>query len=104
MTKYIKVTGVGGTTDTVIPCNNLSKIAVDTVAPLEEVGVIYSDTDIDAFAVTVQTSTTTSEKLVEQANFIADKIVEALQLPYDKSMLEVRADEFPSPLTAILIS
>ena len=104
MTKYIKVTGIGGTTDTVIPCNGFATMSIDTVPSLTAVDLKYSDTDADAFAVVVQTSTTTSAILVKQANFLVDKIVEALQLPYDKPMLEVPADAFPSPVTSISIT
>jgi hypothetical protein len=104
MTKYIKVTGVGGTTNTVIPCNDFAKMSIDTVAPLTAVDLKYFDTDLDAHAIILQTSPTTTEKLVEQANFLADKIVEALQLPYEKPMLEVPADGFPSPITSITIT
>lgn len=103
MTKYIKITGVGGTTNTVIPCNQVFKIVIDTTGALTAVDVKYFDTDGDAFAVVLQTLSTTSEKLAEQANFLADKIVEALQLPYEKPMLEIPADGFPSPLTSITI-
>ncbi len=104
MTKYIKVTGVDGTTDTIIPCNNLAKISIDTVVPLTAVDVKYFDTDADAHAIILQTDATTTEKLAEQATFLADKIVEALQLPYDKPMLEVPANGFPSPLNSITIT
>lgn len=104
MTKYIKVTGVNGTTSTVIPCNDFAKMTVDTVAPLTAVDLKYFDTDLDAHAIILQTAATTTDALVEQANFIADKIVEALQLPYDKPMLEVPADGFPSPVTSITIT
>jgi hypothetical protein len=52
----------------------------------------------------LQTDATTTEKLAEQATFLADKIVEALQLPYEKPMLEVSADGFPSPLNSITIT
>ena len=103
MTKYLKITGVSGTTTTVIPCNDLYRITVDTAGALTAVDLRYFDTDGDAFAVVVQTTATTAAKLVEQANFLADKIVEALQIPYDKPMLEIPADGFPSPLTSISI-
>ena len=104
MTKYIKVTGVGGTTNTIIPCNDFYKMTIDTVPALTAIDVKYFDTDADAFALVIQTDSTTTEKLAEQANFLADKIVEALQLPYDKPMLEVSADGFPSPLNSITIT
>ncbi len=104
MTKYLKITGVGGTTNTVIPCNDLFRITVDTSGALTAVDLRYFDTDADAFAVVLQTLATTAEKITEQANFIADKIVEALQLPYEQPMLEISADGFPSPLTSISVS
>ena len=104
MTKYIKVTGVGGTTNTIIPCNNFYKISIDTVVPLTAIDVKYFDTDLDAHAIILQTDATTTEKLAEQATFLADKIVEALQLPYDKPMLEIPADGFPSSLNSITVT
>ena len=33
----------------------------------------------------------------------AEKVVEALQLPYEKPMLEVSADGFPLPISSITI-
>lgn len=104
MTKYIKVTGVGGTTNTIIPCNDFYKMTIDTLAPLTAIDVKYFDTDADAFAIILQTDSTTTEKLAEQATFLADKIVEALQLPYEKPMLEIPADGFPSPLNSITVT
>ena len=104
MTKYIKVTGIDGTTNTIIPCNDFAKMTIDTSAPLKNVNLEYFDTDGDASKIIVQTAATTSANLVEQANFVADKIVEALQLPYEKPMLEVPADGFPSPITLITIT
>jgi hypothetical protein len=104
MTKYIKVTRVGGYTNTVIPCNDFAKMSIDTVTSLTAVDLKYFDTDLDAHAIVLQTSPTTTEKLVEQANFLADKIVEALQLPYEKPMLEIPADGFPSPLNSISVT
>ena len=104
MTKYIKVTGVGGFTDTIIPCNDFYKMTIDSVAPLTAIDVKYFDTDVDAHAIILQTAATTTEKLAEQANFLADKIVEALQLPYDKPMLEIPADGFPSPINSITVT
>ena len=104
MTKYIKVTGADGTTDTIIPCNDFYKMNPSGTAPLTTVVLKYFDTDGDANAVLVQTATTTAEKIAAQANFLADKIVEALQLPYEKPMLEVPADGFPSPVTLITIT
>tara|TARA_Y100000385_G_C12574892_1_gene417947 strand:- start:119 stop:439 length:321 start_codon:yes stop_codon:yes gene_type:complete len=104
MTKYLKITGVGGATTTVIPCNDLYEITVDTVGSLTAVDLKYFDTDVDASAIVIQTAATTTAKLVEQANFLADKIVEALQLSYDEPMLEIPADGFPLPLTSITIT
>lgn len=104
MTKYIKVTGVGGTTNTIIPCNDFYKMTIDTVPALTAIDVKYFDTDADAFALVIQTASTTEAKLVEQANFLADKIVEALQLPYEKPMLEIPADGFPSKVNSITIT
>ncbi len=104
MTKYLKITGVDGTTTTVIPCNDLYKSSVDAAAPLTAVDLKYFDTDGNAFAIVIQTADTTTAKLVEQANFLSDKIIEALQLPYDKPMLEIPADGFPSPVTSITIT
>jgi len=104
MTKYIKVTGVGGTTNTIIPCNDFYKMTIDTVPALTAIDVKYFDTDADAFALVIQTDSTTTEKLAEQANFLADKIVEALQLPYEKPMLEIPADGFPSKVNSITIT
>ena len=104
MTKYLKITGVDGTTTTVIPCNDLYKSSVDAVAPFTAVDLKYFDTDGNAFAIVIQTAATTTAKLVEQANFLADKIVEALQLSYDEPMLEIPADGFPLPLTSITIT
>jgi len=104
MTKYIKVTGVGGTTNTIIPCNDLYKMTIDTVAPLTAVDLKYFDTDVDSHAIILQTDATTTEKLAEQANFLADKIVEALQLPYEKPMLEIPADGFPSKVNSITVT
>lgn len=104
MTKYIKITGVGGFTDTVIPCNDFATMTIDSVTPLTAIDLKYFDTDLDAHAIVLQTDATTTEALVEQANFLVDKIVEALQLPYEKPMLEVPADGFPSPLNSITIT
>ena len=104
MTKYIKVTGVGGTTNTIIPCNDFYKMTIDTVPALTAVDLKYFDTDVDAHAIILQTDSTTIEKLAEQANFLADKIVEALQLPYEKPMLEIPADGFPSKVNSITIT
>lgn len=104
MTKYLKITGIDGVTNAVIPCNNVFKITIDTVPALTAVDVKYFDTDADAFALVIQTASTTEAKLVEQANFLADKIVEALQLPYDKPMLEIPADGFPSPIDSVSVA
>jgi hypothetical protein len=104
MTKYIKVTGVGGTTNTIIPCNDFYKMSIDTVAPLTAIDVKYFDTDVDAHAIILQTDATTTEKLAEQATFLAEKIVEALQLPYEKPMLEIPADGFPLKINSITVT
>lgn len=104
MTKYIKVTKVGGFTNTIIPCNDFYKMTIDTIAPLTAIDVKYFDTDVDAHAIILQTDATTTEKLAEQATFLADKIVEALQLPYEKPMLEIPADGFPSKVNSITVT
>jgi len=103
MTKYIKVTGVGGTTNTVIPCNQVCKILRDGGAPYNIVRIEYFDTDGDAKLVRLETAFTTEALNVAICNFLADKIVEALQLPYEKPMLEIPADGFPSPIISVQI-
>jgi hypothetical protein len=103
MTKYIKVTGIGGTTDTVVPCNNIAKILRDGASPFNIVQVEYFDTDADADLVRFNTASSTEEENVAFCNFVADKVVEALQLPYEKPMLEVSADGFPLPISSITI-
>jgi len=104
MTKYLKITGVGGATTTVIPCNDLYEITIDTAGSLTAVDLKYFDTDVDASAIILQTDSTTTEKLAEQATFLAEKIVEALQLPYEKPMLEIPADGFPSKINSITVT
>lgn len=103
MTKYIKVTGIGGTTNSVIPCTQIAKIRRDGGSPYNIVLVDYFDTDSGADTVRLLTANTTEEVNVAICNFLSDKIVEALQLPYDIPMLEVPADGFPSPITSVSV-
>ena len=103
MTKYIKVTGIGGTTNSLIPCTQIAKIRRDGESPYNIVLVDYFDTATGADTIRLLTANTTAEVNVAISNFLSDKIVEALQLPYDKPMLEVPADAFPSPITQLSV-
>ena len=101
MNKFLKITGIGGTTNSVIACTQIAKIRRDGGSPYNIVLVDYFDTDSGSDNVRLLTANTTEEVNVAISNFLSDKIVEALQLPYDKPMLEVPADAFPAPITSV---